>query len=396
MMDRIQNRIDTFSERVGIMRRNDWHYFLREVEQLDGAYVTVRGRRMLMMASYSYLGLIGHPRIQEAAEQALRRYGTGTHGVRILAGNLPIHRELEETIAQFKGTEEAIAFASGYGTNLATISALVGRNDLVICDKLDHASIVDGCQLSGARFLRFNHNDPEALRDQLERVKGEDCGKLVLVDAVYSMDGDVAPLPQLVELCHEYGAWLMVDEAHSLGVLGKTGHGIEEHFDMPNSITVKMGTLSKTIPALGGYIAGPHDLIDYLKHNARAFVFSAALPPPIAAAAKAAFEVILEEPWRVERVQANARFFKEGLESLGFNTFAAQTPVVPILIGDEERTLRLTHLLQEEGLFVLPVLPPAVPPNTVRLRTTVTAAHTQADVEMALEIIGKAKKKLGL
>jgi 8-amino-7-oxononanoate synthase len=378
------------------MRRDHLYFYLREIEHLDGAYVTVEGRRMLMMASYSYLGLIGHPKIQEAASQALRQYGTGTHGVRVLAGSLPIHRQLEEEIARFKGTEAAIAFASGYGTNLATISTLVGRNDIVICDKLDHASIVDGCQLSGARFLRFSHNDADALEEQLERVQGENCGKLVIVDAVYSMDGDVAPLPQLVDLCQRYGAWIMVDEAHSLGVLGKTGTGIEEHFSLSGSIPIKMGTLSKTIPSVGGYIAGRYDLIDFLKLNARSFVFSAALPPPAAAAALAAFQVIREEPWRVERVQANGRFFKEGLESLGFNTFAAQTSVVPILIGEEEQTLRVTRFLQDEGLFVLPVLPPAVPPHTARLRTTVTAAHSQADIEMALDKIGKAKTRFAL
>jgi 7-keto-8-aminopelargonate synthetase-like enzyme len=206
----------------------------------------------------------------------------------------------------------------------------------------------------------------------------------------------VAPLPQLVDLCQRYGAWIMVDEAHSLGVLGKTGTGIEEHFSLSGSIPIKMGTLSKTIPSVGGYIAGRYDLIDFLKLNARSFVFSAALPPPAAAAALAAFQVIREEPWRVERVQANGRFFKEGLESLGFNTFAAQTSVVPILIGEEEQTLRVTRFLQDEGLFVLPVLPPAVPPHTARLRTTVTAAHSQADIEMALDKIGKAKTRFAL
>jgi glycine C-acetyltransferase len=395
-MDRIQNRIDNFSARLRRAQEERLYFYLKEIERMDGAYVYVQGRRMMMLASYSYLGLIGHPKIAEAAKKALEEYGTGTHGVRILAGSLPVHKELEETLARFKGTEDAIAYSSGYVTNLSTVSTLVGRNDVVICDKLNHASIVDGCLLSGANFLRFQHNDVSSLEDQLKRVKEQDVAKLVIVDAVFSMDGDIAPLPQLVELCEKYGAWLMVDEAHSLGVLGETGHGIEEHFHMSDSIPIKMGTLSKTIPAIGGYIAGKKDLIDFLKHNARAFVFSAALPPPVAAAAKASFEVIEEEVWRVHRVQENMRLFKKGLEDLGFSTFNSQTPVVPILIGEEETTLKVTKFLQDEGLFVLPVLPPAVPPLTCRLRTTVTAAHTQEDISLALEILGKAKKRFSL
>src|SRR5450756_113260 len=340
-MDHIQEKLAVFAERKRQLVDAGLYFYLRTVDQLDGAHVWTGGKRMLMLASYSYLGLIGHPKINAAARQALEKYGTGTHGVRILAGTLPVHVELEEEIARFKGTEAAIAYASGYGTNLSTISTLLGRNDIVICDKIDHASIVDGCLLSGAKFLPFQHNDMNSLKEQLEKVKDEDGGKLVVVDAVFSMDGDVTPLPEVVDLCREYNTWLMVDEAHSLGVLGKTGHGIEEHFGLHDAIPVKMGTLSKTIPAIGGYIAGSRELIDFLKHNARAFVFSAALPPPVAAAARAAFQVIEEEPWRVEKVQENARLFKEGLESLGFSTFNSQTPVVPILIGDEEMTCLL-------------------------------------------------------
>lgn len=395
-MDRIQNKVDSFAKRLKQAQEANLYFYLKNIERLDGAYAYISGRRMLMLASYSYLGLIGHPKITEAAQKAARDYGTGTHGVRILAGSTPIHYELEEEIADFKKAEAAIAYSSGYVTNLSTISTLLGRNDTVICDKLDHASIVDGCLLSGAKFLRFNHNDLASLEDQLERIKDEEGGKLVIVDAVFSMDGDITPLPQVVELCARYKAWLMVDEAHSLGVLGTKGHGIEEHFSLFGVIPIQMGTLSKTIPAAGGYIAGKKDLIDFLKHNARAFVFSAALPPPIAAAARAAFQVIREEPWRVEKVQANMRFFKKGLESLGFSTLDSQTPIVPILIGEEDATLRFTRILQDQGLFVLPVLPPAVPPLTARLRTTVTAAHSHEDIERALEIIDKARKSISL
>ena len=395
-MDRIQEKLAAFAERKRQVVEPGLYFYLRTVDQLDGAHVWTGGKRMLMLASYSYLGLIGHPKINAAARQALEKYGTGTHGVRILAGTLPVHVELEEEIARFKGTEAAIAYASGYGTNLSTISTLLGRNDIVICDKINHASIVDGCLLSGAKLLRFLHNDMNSLREQLEKVKDEDGGKLVVVDAVFSMDGDVTPLPEVVDLCREYNTWLMVDEAHSLGVLGKTGHGIEEHFGLHDAIPVKMGTLSKTIPAVGGYIAGSRELIDFLKHNARAFVFSAALPPPAAAAARAAFQVIEEEPWRVGKVQENARLFKEGLESLGFSTFNSQTPVVPILIGDEDTTLRVTRFCQDQGLFVLPVLSPAVPPLTARLRTTVTSLHSSEDIAFALDVLSRAKKIFNL
>ncbi|MCX5974894.1 MAG: aminotransferase class I/II-fold pyridoxal phosphate-dependent enzyme [Coprothermobacterota bacterium] len=395
-MDRIQEKLAAFGERKRQVVDPGLYFYLRTVDQLDGAHVWTGGKRMLMLASYSYLGLIGHPKINAAARQALEKYGTGTHGVRILAGTLPVHVELEEEIARFKGTEAAIAYASGYGTNLSTISTLLGRNDIVICDKINHASIVDGCLLSGAKLLRFQHNDMNSLREQLEKVKDEDGGKLVVVDAVFSMDGDVTPLPEVVDLCREYNTWLMVDEAHSLGVLGKTGHGIEEHFGLHDAIPVNMGTLSKTIPAVGGYIAGSRELIDFLKHNARAFVFSAALPPPAAAAARAAFQVIEEEPWRVGKVQENARLFKEGLESLGFSTFNSQTPVVPILIGDEDTTLRVTRFCQDQGLFVLPVLSPAVPPLTARLRTTVTSLHSSKDIAFALDVLSRAKKIFNL
>ena len=288
--DTVQWRINEMAERVRRGQEDNVYYFLQPVAELDGAHVLVRGRKKLMFASYSYLGLLNHPKINEAAKAAIDRFGTGTHGVRILAGTLTLHEELEQTIARFKGTDDAITYSSGYATNLATISTLVGRNDWVLSDKWNHASIVDGCLLSRAEFVRFRHNDMDDLARQLRKAPAG-VSKLVVADAVFSMDGDIVNLPVLVDVCRRYGARLMVDEAHSLGVLGKTGRGIEEHFDMPGAIVIKMGTLSKTIPAIGGYIAGDKRTITYLKHVARAFVFSAALPPPVAAAAKAAFEV---------------------------------------------------------------------------------------------------------
>jgi len=259
----------------------------------DGARVRVQGREMLMFASYSYLGLLGHPKINAAAKAAIDEFGTGTHGVRTLAGSLDLHAELEEDLARFKQTEDAITFSSGYVTNLTAVSTLVGRHDAVICDKLNHASIVDGCLLSGAEFVRFRHNDMDDLGRCLQRAEGKGT-RLVVVDAVFSMDGDIINLPRMVELCHEHRARLMVDEAHSVGVLGRTGRGIEEHFGLGSVIDLKMGTLSKTIPSVGGYLAGGRDLIHLIRHTSRAYIFSAALPPAQTAAAKAALEVMLE------------------------------------------------------------------------------------------------------
>ena len=394
--DTIQWRIDEMGERVRRGHEDDVYYFLQPVAELDGAHVEVRGRRKLMFASYSYLGLLNHPRINEAAKAAIDRFGTGTHGVRILAGTLTLLEELEQTIARFKGTDDAITYSSGYATNLATISTLVGRNDWVLSDKWNHASIVDGCLLSRAEFVRFRHNDMNDLARQLRKAPAG-VSKLVVADAVFSMDGDIVDLPALVEVCRRYGARLMIDEAHSLGVLGKTGRGIEEHFDMPGAIDIKMGTLSKTIPAIGGYIAGSQELITYLKHVARAFVFSAALPPPVAAAAKAAFEVLEDEA--VERktiLQRNVEHFLGGLKALGFNTGRTVTPISPVIVGTDERAMAMTHLLQEDGIFALSVLPPAVPEGTSRIRANVTAAHTVEDIDDALAAFARAGRSLGI
>ncbi len=393
MSDPIKKRIEEMNRRVAEVQRAGLYFYLQPLEEFDGAWVVTNGRRMLNFASYSYLSLLGHPKIEAAAHKAVARYGTGTHGVRILAGSLPLHEELEQTIARFKNAEAAIAYSSGYVTNLATISSLVGRGDVVICDKFDHASIVDGCLLSGARFVRFPHNDMAGLEQRLRQADAQ-AGKLVVVDAVFSMDGDIINLPEVSRLCRQYGAMLMVDEAHSLGVLGETGHGIEEHFGLEQVIDVKMGTLSKTIPSVGGYVAGSRELITYLKHTARAFVFSAALPPAQAAAACASFQVMEEEPERVRKLHHNVKLFLDGLKALGFNTLNSETPIVPIICGEDERAYRMARLCQEENIFVLPVVSPAVPVGLARLRATVTTAHTEADIAYALEVFEKAGREV--
>lgn len=396
IMDSIQKRIEAMNRRVENIRQQDLYFYNQPVEELrGGSLVLVNGREMGMYASYSYLGLVGHPKINQAAQQAIQKYGTGTHGVRTLAGTLAIHRELEETIAAFKHAEDAITYSSGYVTNLTVVSTLVGRGDYVISDKLNHASIVDGCLMSGAKFLRFQHNDMDALENRLKQVP-EGCGKLVIADAVFSMDGDIIDFPKMVELCKKYRAWLMIDEAHSVGVLGEQGTGIEEHFGMPHTIDIKMGTLSKTIPSVGGYVAGNKDLIRYLRHASRAYIFSAALPPAQAAAAKAAFEVILEEPWRVKKLRQNAALFINGLKARGFDTMLTETAIVPILCGSDEAAFGMTRAAQRKGLFVLPVVSPAVPPGLARLRATVTAAHENGEIENAMDLLSEAGKEVGV
>jgi glycine C-acetyltransferase len=394
--DAIAWRIAQLNERIEWGQEMGYYFYLQPIEALNGARVRVQGRgEMLMFASYGYLDLLGHPKIDAAAKAAIDRFSTGTHGVRILAGTLTLHEQLEETIARFKRADAAVVFSSGYVTNLTTVSTLVGRNDVVICDKLNHASIVDGCLLSRARFLRFRHNDMADLERALSDADSQGA-KLVVVDAVFSMDGDIINLPEVSRLCKRYGALLMVDEAHSLGVLGETGRGIEEHYGLEGVVDIQMGTLSKTIPSVGGYIAASRDIITYLKHISRAFVFSAALPPAQVAAAQAAFEAIEEEPWRIAQLRRNIAYFLDGLHARGFDTLNSQTAIVPIVCGTDERTLAMAKYCQEHGVFIQPILPPAVPVGTSRLRANVTAAHSLEDIDEALRVFEAAGREFGI
>lgn len=394
--DAVMQRVRAMNERVEWVKSQDDYYYNLPVSELrGGSRVIVNGREMGMYASYSYLGLVGHPRINAAAKEAVDRFGTGTHGVRFLAGTLTLHRELEETIADFKRAEAAVTYSSGYVTNLTVVSTFVGRGDYVISDKLNHASIVDGCLMSGAKFLRFRHNDMDALEQRLQQIPSG-ASALVVADSVFSMDGDIIDFPKVVELCQKYGAWLMIDEAHSVGVLGKTGRGVEEHFGMEGAIDLKMGTLSKTIPSVGGYVAGNKDLIEYLRHASRAYIFSAALPPAQAAASKAAFEVILDETWRVEQLNANTKQFIGGLKERGFDTMLTETAIVPVLCGADETAYAMTREAHHHDTFVLPVVSPAVPPGLARLRATITAAHKPDEIDKAMDVIEAAGKKIGV
>jgi 8-amino-7-oxononanoate synthase len=394
--DAFSVKIEAMWERIQEAREQETYFYFQPVDKLEGPWVHTEGQRKLMFATYSYLGLLDHPRIVAAAKAALDKYGAGCHGVRILGGTLDLHSELEAKIAQFSQREDAIVFATGYVTNLATISSLVGRGDWVLSDKWNHASIVDGCLLARGEFKRFKHNDMDDLEKNLVRAP-EGAGKLVVADAVFSMDGDIFNLPDALELCRKHGARLMIDEAHSLGVLGTTGRGIEEHFHMPGSVDVKMGTLSKTVPGVGGYIAGDYKLINFLRHAARGFVFSAALPPAVTAAILEAFHVLEDEGVERGRILSrNVRHFIDGLQAVGFDTGLTVTPIVPIMVGDEERAMAMTKYCQEHGVFILPVLPPAVPEGAARLRANVTAAHTIEDIDFALDVFTQAGRLVGV
>lgn len=394
VIPRLPDRLLSLNARVEKIRQDGLYCFQPTIDSRKGAWVTVDGKDSLVMASYSYLGLIGDQSVEQAAKDAVDQFSTGTHGVRMLSGTLRLHRQLEEAIARFKGVEAAIVFSSGYITNLSVISTLVGPGDTVIGDNLNHASIVDGCRFSGARFMPFHHNDLADLERCLKAAEGL---RLVIVDGVFSMEGDIAPLPEIVRLCRTYGASLMVDEAHSVGVIGATGHGIVEHFGLnPDCIDIHMGTLSKTIPSVGGYIAGSHSLIDALSHNARSFIFSAALPPAQVGAALGALRVIEAQPERVRDLQAKAEYFRKGLQALQFDTFKSETAIVPIRCADESQAYRMTKSCQEKGLFVLPVVYPAVPKDAPRLRTTVTSAHTYEDIDFALRVFAEAGRACGV
>lgn len=395
--DGIDAKIEEFGARRSVMQAANRYFYLQPTVGKTNHRVTMAdGRDMVMLASYSYLGLIGHPRIEAAAHAAIDEYGTGAGGVRLLTGTTDLHERLEARIASFAKREDACVYSSGYATNIAIITALTGPGDLVLMDKLDHASIVDGCLLSGAKWRTYRHNDMAHLEKLLAAAEGTYGTVLVVADSVFSMDGDVMDLPSTKALCERFGARLMVDEAHSVGALGKTGHGVEEHFDMYGAIDLKMGTLSKSIPSVGGYCAGSAPLVDYLRHNSRPFIFSAALPPAQTAAAMTAFDVIEDEPERVAALYSITEEYTRGLKAQGWDTMLAETCVVPVLVGDEAKTMDLTRMLFDAGVFVCPIVHPAVPRGTERLRTCLMATHTHEDIAQVLDAFERAGKELGL
>ena len=360
----------------------------------EGTVAWVGDHRLIMIGSNNYLGLTTHPKVRQAAIDAIHQYGTSCTGSRFLNGTLELHLELERRLAEFVGKEAALVFSTGYQTNVGTISALVGRGDFAITDKEDHASIIDGCRLSFGRMRRFPHNDVEALERVLAGLP-EEAGKLVIVDGVFSMGGDIAPLPDLIEVCHKYGARLMVDDAHSIGVLGE-GRGTAAYFGVTDQVDLIMGTFSKSFASLGGFIAGDADVIHYIQHHARSLIFSASIAPANAAAALAALEVMIEEPERSRRVMEIGERMRQGFRDLGFNVGNSQTPIVPVIIGEDMTTFQFWRMLFDEGVYTNPVISPAVPEGQALLRTSYMATHTDEQLDFVLEAFAKVGRALGV
>ena len=380
--------------RIGWAKSNNLYTYMLPNESHIDRTVMVNGKEMIMLGSYNYLGLIGHPKINKAMKDAIDKFGSGAGGVRLLTGNNILNGKLEKKIAEFKGTEEAVIYNSGFVANLAVISALFDKDDRLIIDRFAHQSIYRGCNLSGASIERFKHNDMADLKRVLEESKNF-RKKMIIVDGVYSMEGDIARVPEIVELAKKHDTNVMVDEAHSLGVLGETGHGINEHFNLKSEdIDIFMGTLSKTIPSVGGYIAGSKKLINFLKHYSDPFIFSAALPPPDVAASLAAFEIIEEEKDRVTKLQQNIKKYREGIKKLGFKTVEASTPIIPIIIGDDMSSFKFAKKMQDNGIYVLPVVYPAVPKESGRLRTCLMSSHTDEDIKTVLDTLEKVGKEM--
>jgi 8-amino-7-oxononanoate synthase len=369
--------------------------YFKVISRLDGPHVTVDGRDMIMIGSNNYLGLTKHPRVREAATRALERYGTSCSGSRFLNGTIDLHEELEAALARFVGKEAAQVFSTGYQTNQGVLAPLVGRSDTVIIDRLVHASIVEGVRLSFGKVRRFQHNDPESLRRNLE-LCGNNGGILVVVDGVYSMDGDLAALPEIVSVAKEYGARVMVDDAHGLGVMGEHGHGTLEHFGVTDQVDLVMGTFSKSFASLGGFIAGDERVIAYIRHHSRALIFSAAMPPSAIAAVQAAVEVIDTEPEIREQLWRNTKFMMQAVTELGFNVGDTETPIIPLIVGDDIRTAIFWRRLFEEGIFSNCVISPGVPPGTQRIRTALMATHSLEDLERVVETCGRVGKELGI
>jgi 8-amino-7-oxononanoate synthase len=368
--------------------------YFRVIESAQEPEVMVDGRRMIMIGSNNYLGLTNDPRVKEAAIGALRRYGTGCAGSRFLNGTLDIHVDLEEKLARFMRKEAALVFSTGYQTNLGVISALAGKDDVVLIDKMDHASIIDGCRLSFSEIKKFRHNDMDDLERLLKQYN--DRGKLIVVDGVFSMEGDIINLPGVVELAKRYNARLMVDDAHGIGVLGKTGRGTAEHFSLEEEVDLIMGTYSKSLASIGGFIAASEEVIHYVKHFARSLIFSASPPPASIASVSAAVDIIDSEPERRERLWKNTKKMLEGFKSLGFDTGDSETPIIPIIVGDDMKAFRMARMLHDRGIFANVAVSPAVPNGRALIRTSYMATHTDEQLDRVLEAFREVGKEMGI
>jgi len=396
------NPLSYLHDQLEDLKKQGTYFRLRVLEDEQAPACTFDGKQVINLASNNYLGLTTHPKLREAALEATRRYGVGSGAVRTIAGTMKIHMELEEKIARFKHVEASVVFQSGFTANAGAVSAVLGKDDFIISDELNHASIIDGARLSRATIKVFRHKDVLQAEEMLKEVADRPGRKLLITDGVFSMDGDIAPLPALCDLAEKYGAIMMVDDAHASGVLGRNGRGTIDHFNVHGRVDIQVGTLSKAIGALGGYVCGTRDLIEFLYHRGRPFLFSTSHPPSVAATCIAAFQVLEDEPERIEKLWENTRFFKRELGTLGFDiggrsTPKSETPITPILTGPEDRrAMEFSRELFQEGLMATGIAFPTVPKGKSRIRTIVTAAHSHYELVHALEILARVGKRLGI
>ena len=396
-----RSQLSYLTDQMNELKKKGTHMKLRVLEDPQAPECTFDGKRVINLASNNYLGLTTHPKLEEAALAAIKKFGVGSGAVRTVSGTMTIHMELEEKIARFKHTEASVVFQSGFAANAGTVSAILGKEDFIISDELNHASIIDGARLSRATIKVFRHKDIAHAEEQLASVAGQPGHKLIITDGVFSMDGDIGPLPQLVEAAERHGAIMMIDDAHSSGVLGRNGRGTVDHFNMHGRVDIQVGTLSKAIGALGGYVCGSRELIDFLYHRARPFLFSTSHPPSVAATCIAAFDVLEQEPELIEKLWENTRYFKKELGTLGFNiggvnTPVSETPITPIIVGEGRLAMEFSRELFNEGVFTPGIAFPTVAEGKARLRTIMTATHTREQLDRALEVLKKVGKRMGI
>jgi len=390
----LQERLSKFDLPQKIMAAGIYPYF-RVIESDQDTVVTINGKQVLMFGSNSYLGLTNHPKIKEASKKAIDKYGSGCAGSRFLNGTLDIHIELEERLAKFTGKEGALCFSTGFQVNLGVVSVLTGRNDHLLLDELDHASIIEGSRLSFSRVLKFAHNDMKSLESKLKHCT-KDSLKLIVVDGIFSMEGDIVNLPQIVKLAKKYNATIMVDDAHSLGVIGVNGSGTASHFGLTDSVDLIMGTFSKSFASLGGFIASDKDTINFIKHSSRTLIFSASMTPASTATVLAALDIMESEPERIKHLWDITNYALKGFKSMGFDTGKSESPIIPLFIRDDVKALTLTKILLEDGIFVNPVVSPGVPKEDSLIRYSLMATHTKEQVDISIEKITAAAKKLGI
>ena len=389
-------QLQYLTDELNKLREQKLYQKLRILETEQKPVARFDGHEVINLSSNNYLGLTTHPKLKQRALEAIERWGVGTGAVRTIAGTMTLHMELEEKIAKFKHVEASVVFQSGFTANAGTVQAILSREDVIISDELNHASIIDGCRLSRAEIKVFPHKDVEACEKILKELAGRACRKLLITDGVFSMDGDIAPLPALVELAEKYGCIMMIDDAHSSGVLGRNGRGTVDHFGLHGRVDIQVGTLSKAIGALGGYVCATRDTIEFLYHRARPFLFSTSHPPSVAATCLAAFEVLEEEPQLIDKLWANTRFFKAGLKKRGFNTGKSETPITPIMVGEAALAHEFSRQLFQEGVFAMSLGFPTVPKGKARIRTIVTATHSEEELRRALQLLERVGRKLGL